>query len=64
VDVKPTLAAMWKISSYSILKITKKKSMNCMKMDSKGQYCSKKHTVGKKSQLIPIAKNNVMLGAN
>jgi hypothetical protein len=35
-----------------------------MKMNSKGQYPRKKHIVGKKSQLIPVAKNNVMLGAN
>ena len=35
-----------------------------MKMDSKGQYCSKKHTVGKKSQLIPVAKNYVMQGTD
>jgi len=28
------------------LKVTKKKSMNCMKVNSKGLYCSKKHIRG------------------
>jgi len=35
-----------------------------MKINSKGQYCSKKHIVGEKTQLTPVAKNYVMLGTD
>ena len=38
--------------------------MKCMKINSKGRYCSKKHIVSKKSQLNPVAKNYVMLGTD